>query len=215
MGLIPSTGLWLNLIKFRKSLGRRYFSAIQTSIILISFISTLMFQIISWGQSSCRIKSKRIIVFYSRKINTAQKRYTTNERNRDLLSSIETCKEYKNILLGYTIIVFTDHKNNTFNGLKVHASGRVLLTCWPYTPWRYGVTFEYLSGKKKKNVATIADALSRLDMDSLKIQEESQEVLTLLSASESNRISNIKWPTPMHTALIFKEQSKVKDIGLG
>jgi hypothetical protein len=85
-----------------------------------------MHQIISWGQSSCRIKSKTSIAFYSRKLNTAQKRYTTTERHKELLSAIETYKEYKNILLGYhqPIIVFTDHKNNTFNGLK--ASDRVL-----------------------------------------------------------------------------------------
>jgi hypothetical protein len=36
----------------------------------------------------------------------------------------------------------------------------------------YGVTFEYLPGKKQKNVTTVADALSRLDIDCLKIQEE-------------------------------------------
>jgi hypothetical protein len=41
----------------------------------------------------------------------------------------------------------------------------------------YGVTFEYFSGNK--NVGTVADGLSRLDIDSLKIQEE--EVLKLLS----------------------------------
>jgi hypothetical protein len=50
------------------------------------------------------------------------------------------------------------------------------------------VTFEYLPGKK--NVATVVDASSRLDIDSLKIQEE--EELTLLSGSENNSISNIK-----------------------
>jgi hypothetical protein len=42
----------------------------------------------------------------------------------------------------------------------------------------------------KKNVADVADALSRLDIDSLKIQNE--EVLTLLSGSENKSISNIK-----------------------
>jgi hypothetical protein len=38
-------------------------------------------------------------------------------------------------------------------------------------------------------------------------------VLTLISGSENNNISNIKFPT--HTALIFKEQAKVKESGLG
>jgi hypothetical protein len=85
-----------------------------------------------------------------------------------------------------------------------------LLTCWLLLLEEYGVTFEYLPGKK--NVATVADSLSRLDIDSLKIQEE--QVLTLLSRSENNSISNIKLVIPMHTALIFKEQAKVKDTGL-
>jgi hypothetical protein len=41
-------------------------------------------------------------------------------------------------------------------------------------------------------VTTVADALSRLDIDSLKIQEETEEVLTLLSGSETtaSAISN-------------------------
>jgi hypothetical protein len=60
-------------------------------------------------------------------------------------------------------------------------------------------------------VADVADALSHLDIDSLKIQEEAQEVLTLLSGPENNSISNIKWTIPMHTTLIFKEQAKVKE----
>jgi hypothetical protein len=80
-----------------------------------------------------------------------------------------------------------------------------LPTCWLLLLEEYGVTLEYLPGNKQKNV--VADALSRLDIDSLKIQEE--EVLTLLSGSENNNISNIKFP--MHIALIFKEQAKSRD----
>jgi hypothetical protein len=126
-----------------------------------------------------------------------------------LLSDIQTCKEYKNILLGYhePIIVFTDHKNNNFNGLK--ASECVLRKFILLE--EYGVTFEYLPGKKM--LVAVADALSRLDIDSLKIQENKEEVLTLLSESENNSIINIKFTIPMHTALIFKEQAKVKETG--
>jgi hypothetical protein len=61
-------------------------------------------------------------------------------------------------------------------------------------------------------VATVADDLSRIDIHSLKIQEE--ELLTLLSGSENNSISNIKLTIPMQTALIFKEQAKLKGSGL-
>jgi hypothetical protein len=80
-----------------------------------------------------------------------------------------------------------------------------LCTCWLLLAEEYGVIFEYLPGKKN----VVADALSRLEIDSLKIQEE--EVSTLLSGSENNSISNIKLTIPMHTALIFKEQAKVKE----
>jgi hypothetical protein len=64
-----------------------------------------------------------------------------------------------------------------------------LLTFWLLLPEEYGVTFEYLA--EKKNVGTVADALSRLDIDILKIQEKG-ELSTLLSGSENNSISNIK-----------------------
>jgi hypothetical protein len=83
-----------------------------------------------------------------------------------------------------------------------------LHTCWLLLLEEYGVTFEYLPGKKN----VVADALSRLDIDSLEIQEE--EVLTLLSGSENNSISKIQLTIPMHNALIFKEQAKVKELEL-
>jgi RNase H-like domain found in reverse transcriptase len=141
------------------------------------------------------MQDKKPVAFYLQKFNAAQRQYTTTER--DLLSTIETCKEYKNILLGYPFIVFTDHKNNTFNGLK--ASDRVLR--WLLLLEEHGVSLEYLPGKN----SVVADALLGLDIDDLKIQEE--EALTILSESKS---SNIKFP--MHTAFIFKEQTRVNGL---
>jgi RNase H-like domain found in reverse transcriptase len=136
------------------------------------------------------MQDKKPLAFYSRKRNAAQRRYTTTER--ELLSTMETCKEYKNILLGYPIIVFIDHKINTFNELK--ASDCVLR-------WLLLLEEYYLNtSQERENV--VADALSCLDIDELTIPQE--EALTILLESQH---SNIKFP--MYTALIFKEQVKV------
>jgi RNase H-like domain found in reverse transcriptase len=124
------------------------------------------------------MQDKKPIAFYSQKVNAAQKRYTTTEC--EMLSTIESCKEYKNIILDYLIIVYTNHDNNTFNGLK--ASYCVLR--WLLLLQKYGVSFEYLP--RKKNV--IADALSCFDIEILVIQQE--EAIALLSDSE---FSNIKF----------------------
>ena len=56
------------------------------------------------------------IAFYSRKLNPAQTRYTTTER--ELLAIVETLKEFRNILLGQKIVVHTDHKNLTYKNFN-------------------------------------------------------------------------------------------------
>jgi hypothetical protein len=66
-----------------------------------------------------------------------------------------------------------------------------------------GVSFEYLPGKKND----IADALSCLDIDDLKIQ--GAELLTFLSESKHSN-NNIKFI--MHTALIFKGQTRINGL---
>jgi RNase H-like domain found in reverse transcriptase len=95
------------------------------------------------------MKDKKPIASYSRKLNAAQRRFTTAER--ELLSTIKTCKEYKNMLLGYPVIVYTDNKNNTFNALKASdcVLHRLLLV------EEYGVSFEYLGKEKYCSICII------------------------------------------------------------
>jgi len=53
-------------------------------------------------------QNKQPIAYFSRKLNQAQKNYTTTER--ELLAIVETLKEFRNILLGHEIKIYTDHK---------------------------------------------------------------------------------------------------------
>jgi hypothetical protein len=46
-------------------------------------------------------RDEKPIAFYSRKLNSAHQRYTTGEQ--ELLSLVETLREFHNILLGYRI----------------------------------------------------------------------------------------------------------------
>ena len=56
------------------------------------------------------------IAFYSRRLTSAQEKYTTTER--ELLVIVETLKEFRNILLGQKITVHTDHQNLTYKNFK-------------------------------------------------------------------------------------------------
>jgi hypothetical protein len=56
------------------------------------------------------------VAFYSRKLNSAQRNYTTMEK--ELLSVIETSQHYRHILLGSTCRFFCDHKNLGFHHFK-------------------------------------------------------------------------------------------------
>lgn len=94
------------------------------------------------------------LAFYSRKLNSAQLNYTTTER--ELLAIIETLKEFRNLLLGQRIVVYTDHKNLTY---KVFNTERVMR--WRLIAEEYGAELNYVKGSHN----VVADTLSRLELE--------------------------------------------------
>jgi transposase InsO family protein len=93
------------------------------------------------------------IAFYSRKLKPEQTRYTTTER--ELLSIVETLKEFRNILLGQRIVIHTDHKNLTCQNFNTERVMR-----WRLLLEEYGPELRYIKGENN----IVADALSRLGM---------------------------------------------------
>ena len=89
------------------------------------------------------------ISFYSRKLTGNQKRYTVTDK--ELLSIVETLKEFRTILLGHKLRIYTDNKNLT---CEFFNTNRVLR--WRLTLEEYGPDIEYIKGENN----TAADRLS-------------------------------------------------------
>jgi hypothetical protein len=62
------------------------------------------------------IQEGKPLAFYSRKLNSAKTRYTTGEQ--ELLSIVETLKEFRDIVLGQQVILHTDHLNILYGKLS-------------------------------------------------------------------------------------------------
>ena len=95
----------------------------------------------------------RPIAYYSRKLNSAQKNYTTIEK--ELLSIVETFREFCSILLGSQVCVYTDHQNLTHK-LTSFTTQRILQWCLLLEEFQ--PTFCYKHGITN----FIANALSRV-----------------------------------------------------
>lgn len=96
------------------------------------------------------MQDNKPLAFYSRKLSKPQKNYTTGEQ--ELLSIVETLKEFRNILLGQQIVIHTDHLNILYSKL---ASPRVIR--WRLMLEEYGARFVHVKGEDN----VVADTLSR------------------------------------------------------
>ena len=155
------------------------------------------------------------LAFYSRKLTDTQKRYTTGEQ--ELLSIVETLKEFKNILLGQKVIVHTDHMNIIYGNLN---NDRIIR--WRLLLEEYGPEYQHISGVDN----VVADALSRLEIRSPEATGDdlghvAAHCMCLLIRDESVNPEEMCFANkqafdferfPMRPALIAKEQRKDKKL---
>jgi hypothetical protein len=92
----------------------------------------------------------RPIAFFSRKLSETQEKYSVTEI--ELLAIVETLKEFKGMLWGQDIKVYTDHKNLTRDALGL-TSDRVYR--WRLLLEEYAPEIIYLKGVHN----TVADAI--------------------------------------------------------
>ena len=102
------------------------------------------------------VQNNRPLAYFSRKLSETQRKYSVTEL--ELLSRVETLKEFKEILWGQRIKVYTDHKNLMQEALGL-TSDRVYR--WRLLLEEYGPEITYIKGIDN----TVADALSRLEYD--------------------------------------------------
>eukprot|EP00804_Cyclotella_cryptica_P020531 CCRYP_003381-RA/>CCRYP_003381-RA protein AED:0.33 eAED:0.44 QI:0/0/0/1/0/0/3/0/548 len=99
-------------------------------------------------------QNNRPLEFFSRKLSQVQQKYSVTKQ--ELLVIVETLKEFKGMLWGQQITVYTDHKNLMQDALGL-TSDRVYR--WRLLLEEYGPTILYIKGIQN----TVADAISRLD----------------------------------------------------
>ena len=114
------------------------------------------------------------LAYYSRKLSKAQINYTVTEK--ELLSIVETLKEFRSILLGFEIEIYTDHINLTYN-TRLSESQRVMR--WRLIIEEYNPKIIYIKGEKN----IVADNLSRLpiqdddDDENIKVETDLMDTI--------------------------------------
>jgi hypothetical protein len=126
------------------------------------------------------------IAFFSWKLTTTQRKYIVTKI--ELLAIVKTLKEFKGMLWGQSIKVFTDHANLIRDALGL-TSDRVYQ--WRLLLEEYGPKIVYIKGIHN----TIADAISRLEYDPSVNQTAESSHMTKVKKRSSKRSQRQSWMT--------------------
>jgi hypothetical protein len=132
-------------------------------------------------------QDNRPIAFFSRKLSEMHQKYSVTEI--ELLAIVETPKEFKGMLWGQDIKVYTDHKNLTIDALGL-TSDRVY--CWRLLLEGYAPKIIYIKGIHN----TVADAISQLEYDS-KLNKTNEYTPAMLGV-EPEELSAQLWKSFAH-----------------
>ena len=109
-----------------------------------------------------------VVSFASRVLNKSERNYHTTEK--ELLSIVFACNKFRTYILGYSLMVRTDHKSISFLKNCKLSHGR--LTRWTLALQEYNINWEYVPGKYN----VVADVLSRVNIQNQTFEGERETV---------------------------------------
>ncbi len=141
-------------------------------------------------------QDNRPIAFFSRKLFEKQQKYSVMEI--ELLAIVETLKEFKGMLWGQDIKVYTDHKILTRDALRLTSDS---VYHWRLLLEEYAPEIIYIRGIHN----TVADAILRLEYDpKLNITNEYTHVM---HGVEPEELSVQRWKSFAHHWRSYNETS--------
>ena len=145
-------------------------------------------------------QNNKPIAFFSQRLSKLQCNYTTTEK--ELLSIVECLKQFCNILFGYKIHIYSDHKNLVYEA-TLSESQRVM--CWLLLLKEFGPHIHHIAGVDNTVVNTLSCMKPNNTKDDEKVSSKKQMLQELYAAT---KIQSIQAEFPLGKELICNEQQK-------